>query len=198
MGSYRNISIAFWTDQKIDDSFTPEDKYFYLYLLTNPHTNICGCYEISWKQLSNETGYTKETVLKLMDRMQNIHDVIRYNEDTMEILLLNWGKYNWSCSETLRKAVEGVANYIKDQDFKEYILNAIKQKTENRNRKQKQIQKTETDTVSDTDVSIGYRYPIDRVSGQKQKQKQTKFSNFEERNYDYDSLEKELRNNPTG
>jgi hypothetical protein len=199
MGSYRNISIAFWTDQKIDDSFTPEDKYFYLYLLTNPHTNICGCYEISWKQLSNETGYTKETVLKLMDRMQNIHDVIRYNEDTMEILLLNWWKYNWSCSETLRKAVEGVANYIKDQDFKEYILNAIKQKTENRKQKtenRKQKQKTETDTVSDTDVSIGYRYPMDRVSGQKQKK--TKFNNFEERNYNYEALEKELRNKPTG
>ena len=57
MAFYRNISINFWTDSKIDDDFTPEDKYFYLYLLTNPHTNICGCYEISMKQMERETGY---------------------------------------------------------------------------------------------------------------------------------------------
>ena len=208
MGSYRNISIAFWSDQKIDDDFTPEDKYFYLYLLTNPHTNICGCFEISWKQLSSETGYTRETIAKLIDRMQRIHRVIRFDESTMEILLLNWWKYNWSRSEKVCKAVEGVANYIKNEEFKEYILNSLKQKMENSNQKavisnqktENSKQKTEnskqkTETVTDTDVSIGYRYPINRVS--EQKQKKTKFSNFEERNYDYDSLEKELRNNPT-
>ena len=43
MAVFRTISNSFWTDSKVDDTFTPEDKYFYLYLLTNPHTNICGC-----------------------------------------------------------------------------------------------------------------------------------------------------------
>ena len=210
MGSYRNISISFWSDQKIDDDFTPEDKYFYLYLLTNPHTNICGCFEISWKQLSSETGYTRETIAKLIDRMQRIHHVIRFDESTMEILLLNWWKYNWSRSEKLYKAVEGVANHVKNKEFKEYVLNSLEQKivtsnqktvTSNQkaeNSKQKTVnskQKTVTDTAVSTDVSIGYGYHMDRVS--EQKQKKTKFSNFEERNYDYDSLEKELRNNPT-
>lgn len=211
MALYRNISTAFWTDQKVDDDFTPEDKYFYLYLLTNPHTNICGCFEISWKQLSSETGYTRETIFKLIDRMQRIHQVIRFDEDTMEILLLNWGKYNWSHSERLCKAVNRAAELIKNNEFKEFVLNALLQITVTNNSKQitdnsKQKTVTVTDTVTDTvtvtdtavatDVSIGYRYPINRVSGQKQKK--TKFSNFEERNYDYDSLEKELRNNPTG
>lgn len=205
MGNYRNISILFWSDQKIDDDFTPEDKYFYLYLLTNPHTNICGCFEISWKQLSSETGYTRETIAKLIDRMQRIHHVIRFDESTMEILILNWWKYNWSRSEKLCKAVEGVANHIKNKEFKEYVLNSLKQKIENSNQKtvtsnQRTVisnQKTEnSNQKTDTDVSIGYGYHMDRVS--EQKQKKTKFSNFEERNYDYDSLEKELRNKPTG
>lgn len=204
MALYRNISTAFWTDQKVDDDFTPEDKYFYLYLLTNPHTNICGCFEISWKQLSSETGYTKETIAKLIDRMQRIHQVIRFDEDTMEILLLNWGKYNWSHSERLCKAVKRAAELIKNNEFKEFVLNALLQITVADNSKQNTV--TVTDTVTDTvtvtdtavatDVSIGYRYPINRVSGQKQKQ--TKFSNFEERNYNYEALEKELRNKPTG
>ena len=63
MAIYRNVQLSFWTDNKILDDFTPEDKYFYLYLLTNPHTNICGCYEISYKSMSDDTGYNKETII---------------------------------------------------------------------------------------------------------------------------------------
>ena len=47
MASYRNISMDFWTDSKVVDDFTPEDRYIYLYCMTNPHTNLCGCYEVS-------------------------------------------------------------------------------------------------------------------------------------------------------
>ena len=30
MAVYRTIHISFWTDTKVVDDFTPEDKYFYL------------------------------------------------------------------------------------------------------------------------------------------------------------------------
>ena len=33
MAIYRNVSMNFWTDSKVDDEFTPEEKYFMLYLL---------------------------------------------------------------------------------------------------------------------------------------------------------------------
>lgn len=41
MAIYRNIHTTFWTDTKIADEFTPEDKYFVLYCLTNSYTNLC-------------------------------------------------------------------------------------------------------------------------------------------------------------
>lgn len=56
MASYRNISMDFWTDSKVVDDFTPEDRYIYLYCMTNPHTNLCGCYEVSIKQIN--LGFT--------------------------------------------------------------------------------------------------------------------------------------------
>ena len=62
MAQYRLVQLSFWTDSKVIDDFTPEDRYFYLYLMTSPHTNLSGCYEISLKQMSDETGYSKETV----------------------------------------------------------------------------------------------------------------------------------------
>lgn len=121
MAVYRNISLSFWTDTKVEDTFTPEDKYMYLYLLTNPHTNICGCYEISTKQISRQTGYNTESVERIIDRMEKVHDVIRYCKDTHEMLIPNWGKYNWTTSEKLIKPITTAINAIKCAEFREYV-----------------------------------------------------------------------------
>lgn len=90
MAVYRNIALSFWTDRKIDEEFTPEDKYFYLYLLSNPHTNICGCYEITLKQMSNETGYTESKIKHLLEKLEKVHNVIRYDKSTKEIFIINF------------------------------------------------------------------------------------------------------------
>ena len=140
MAVYRTVHLSFWTDPKVDDEFTPEDKYFYLYLLTNPHTNICGCYELSEKQCSRETGYNTETISRLLDRFQKVHDVIRYDSKTKEVLILNWHKYNWTTSDKLMKSVSETAAYIKSEHFKAYIENLIEH--------------------PDDTVSIPYTYPM--------------------------------------
>lgn len=173
--SYRNISPSFWTDSKVDEDFTPEDKYFYLYLLTNPHTNICGCYEITLKQMSQETGYNVDTLKKLLDRMENVHRVARYSATNREVLLVNWGKYNWTRSSKLVAAVEITATYIKTARFRDYILGEIQKKQKKESTKERTDTETDTetdtDTDTDTDVSIGYTYPMDTVSDKKQQMK---------------------------
>lgn len=133
MAIYRQIYISFWTDSKIDEDFTPEDKYFYFYCLTNPHTNICGCYEIGLKQMARETGYNIDTVTRLIKRMQEVHKVVEYDFNTKELLIYNWHKYNWTKSPKLMKNVEKCCVHIKSEKFKQYL-----------------------DTVL-----IGYKYPID-------------------------------------
>lgn len=125
MAIYRTIQMSFWTDTKVVDSFTPEDKYFYLYLMTNPHTNLCGCYEVSMKQISDETGYTKETVEKLIERMEETHKVIRYSKQSKEILILNWSKYNWTTSNDFLRSLCKSISTIKDMDFKAYLEEVV-------------------------------------------------------------------------
>lgn len=125
MASYRTISTAFWNDSKVEDEFTPEDKYFFLYLLTNKHTNLCGCYEISKRQMSKEMGYSVETIDNLLYRFRNIHNVIDYDEVTKEILIFNWHRYNWSSSELFIKGAKKVAHYIKNESYKEYIFDLL-------------------------------------------------------------------------
>lgn len=145
MAIYRNISLSFWTDSKVDERFTPEDKYFYLYLLTNPHTTLCGCYEISKKQMSNETGYNTDTIGRLLSRFRDEHGVIDYSEETSEVLIINWSKYNWTKSDRFLKAVRKSLQEVKEPKFRRYVDNLIK---------------TVENDGSDT-VSIPYEYGTD-------------------------------------
>ncbi len=144
MAGYRNISVSFWTDSKVDDDFTPEDKYFYLYLMTNPHTSLCGCYEISMKQMERETGYNTDTVKRLIQRMEEMHGVIKYSAATKEVLILHWWKYNWSSSAKVKSAVVSVAEHIKNEEFKQYVMDMVSI------RYPYHRHTTDTDTVSDT------------------------------------------------
>lgn len=121
MANYRNISMAFWTDSKVVEEFTPEDRYIYLYCMTNPHTNLCGCYEVSPKQIAYETGYNIDTVERLLKRLDAAHNVIRYNTSTKELLVLNWCRYNWSCSEKLDKPLLREIRAVKCDRFREYL-----------------------------------------------------------------------------
>lgn len=139
MAIYRNVQLSFWTDNKIVDDFTPEDKYFYLYLFTNPQTNLSGCYEVSLKTMSDQTGYNKDTIVKLIERFRNVHKVIDYSESTKEIILLNWHKYNWTRSPKFIKCVKSNIENVKYSKFKDYLLNILSEYT----------------------VSIGYQYPMD-------------------------------------
>lgn len=140
---YRSVNVGFWTDTKVLDEFTPEDKYFYLYLFTNPHTNLAGCYEISIKQVVTETGYSRETVENLIKRFIEVHDVIRYEPKTKEILILKWGKHNWTTSDKYRKALGKQIKAVKCSNFKAFLTSLF-----------------EGNEDIDT-VSIGYQYPMD-------------------------------------
>lgn len=121
MAIYRNVSLTFWTDMKVTDDFTPEDRYFFLYLLTNTHTNLCGCYEIGLKQMARETGYNEETVKRLIERMHDNHHVIDYDENTKEVLVWNWSKYNWSRSRDFVNGVLNSIESIKSSDLKDKV-----------------------------------------------------------------------------
>lgn len=156
MAIFRNIQMSFWTDPKIADDFSPEDKYLYLYLMTNPHTNICGCYEISLRQIADETGYTKDKVEKLLTHLEKDHKVIAYSKESREVLLINWHKYNWTSSEKFRIPLGKTIQSIKNDGFKAFLMDMFngidtvlipyQYRTD--------TTITITDTITDTDTDI--------------------------------------------
>jgi len=57
----RSINTSFWSDE-FNETLTPLEKYFFLYLLTNPYTNMCGVYKLGIKRICFETGMTEKEV----------------------------------------------------------------------------------------------------------------------------------------
>ncbi|WP_412897754.1 hypothetical protein [Bacillus sp. 1P02SD] len=94
MAKYRMVRTDFWKNPVVSEEMTPEDKYFFLYLLTNPHTTQIGIYRITKKEMAFDMGYSIETIHALMDRFIHHHKMIQYNPKTREIAIRNWGKYN--------------------------------------------------------------------------------------------------------
>lgn len=91
---FRVVSTDFWTDPLVVDAFSPEDKYFMLYLLTNPHTKQCGIYQLNIKTAAFETGYSVDTIACLLERFENKYDRIVYNRETQEIGIYNYIKHS--------------------------------------------------------------------------------------------------------
>lgn len=148
MAIFRNVNMSFWTDGKIDEDFTPEEKYFMLFALTNKYTNIIGCYEITIGQMSNDLGYTKDSVKNLLKRFINTHKNIDYDFDTKELYIKNWFKYNWSESPKLDPPLFNAIEKVKSDKFHDELAFTYNNR--------KSVLEKEDDTVL-----IPYRYGID-------------------------------------
>ncbi|MBV4422797.1 hypothetical protein [Clostridium tyrobutyricum] len=127
MAQFRYVYTSFWEDPDIVENFTPEDRLFFIYLLTNPHTTQIGIYKITKKLISFELGYSIESVNALIARFEEHHKVIKYNTQTRELAIKNWGKFN------LNKGGKPVVDCIKkefkaveDKSLLAYIARNIK------------------------------------------------------------------------
>ena len=90
----RIVDTSFWNDEKVVERFTPEDRYFMLYLLTNPHSTQLGVYQITKRHMAFELGYSVEAVSALIDRFQNRYGIIKYSTETSEVAIKNYLKYS--------------------------------------------------------------------------------------------------------
>ena len=94
MAIKRVISTSFWTDDKVIDLFSPDDKLFMLYLLTNPHSTQLGIYAINKRLMSFEIGYEINTIAILLERFEKTYKMICISEETNEIAILNFLKHS--------------------------------------------------------------------------------------------------------
>ena len=117
MAIYRQVHVSFWQDSFVLE-LTPEEKYFYLYLMTNAKTTSTGCYEIPLPLIVIETGYNKETIEKLLAKFEG-YNKIKYDFSSKEVFLCNWLKYNINNSPQFLTHIRRDAKSIKSQALRE-------------------------------------------------------------------------------
>lgn len=104
MAKYRQIHVSFWQDGFVL-SLPPEEKYFYLYLMTNSKTTQCGIYELPLKVIEMETGLSSDRIFELIQTFIQ-YKKIKYNEESREVMLTNWIKHNSMKSPKVAACVE--------------------------------------------------------------------------------------------
>lgn len=90
----RVVDTNFWSNADVLDHYSLEDKYFYLYLITNCKTTQLGIYSLPKKVIAFEAGFNVEIVDVLLDRFVNTYKKIIYDSETQEIALID--SLRWS------------------------------------------------------------------------------------------------------
>jgi len=114
MAQKRYINTSFWTDNYVLDKLSPDARYVFLYLLTNPNTNIAGKYEISLRQMAFQTGYDDAMLLKMLGRLEKDEKLI-YRGGW--IVLLNWEKHQGKSPQVLegiKRINESLPSWLQD------------------------------------------------------------------------------------
>lgn len=114
MSKQRYINTRFWDDNYIV-TLDPLEKLLFLYLITNPLTEISGAYEIPLRRIAFDTGIDREMVLKIFDRFADADRII-YRDGW--ILICNFIKHqsnNPKIVKGIETSVSRCPDWIKDR-----------------------------------------------------------------------------------
>ena len=160
MALFRHVRTEFWRDAKVLEEMTPEDKLFFLYILTNGNTTQIGIYKIPKKQIAFELGYSVESINTLIDRFENHYKIIRYNPETRELAIKMWGKYNLvKGGKPIIDCVKKEVKEVKDKSLLAYVAQYIHMEEI-----KKEFEKLIDDTYHDSLDSVS------TIGGQKEKE----------------------------
>lgn len=124
MAIYRQIHIDFWQDEFVVE-LSAEDKYFFLYLMTNNKTTQSGVYRINRRIMAFDLGWDLSQVDKLIERFVG-YGRISYNAEFSEIMVNNWLKYNKATSPKVAKVLDRELKEIKTDSFKLEVIRQCK------------------------------------------------------------------------
>lgn len=180
MAQFRYIYTNFWEAPKVSETFTPEDKLFFLYLLTNSHTTQIGIYRITPKFIAFELGYSIEAVNSLLARFEEHHKLIKYNASTRELAIKSWGKFNLNKGgKPIEDCIHKEFTAVEDKSLLSYVMDSIKSprikqlfiEELHRNNLLENKESFSDDTAHDTSCGSS------TISGQKENKKENKEEN---------------------
>jgi len=103
MSTQRYISTSFWDDDWIR-TLNPNEKFLYLYLMTNTLTNIAGVYKITIDRMSFDTGFNKDAIGIILSKFKSSKKCFYFNG---WIVLPSWPKHQkWQNKKTIKEGID--------------------------------------------------------------------------------------------
>ncbi len=89
MAKHRIVKSDFWVDEYIE-ILGIRERYLFLYLLTNPDTNIVGIYKTTLRRMAFDTGLSAENIEQILKRFSE-DDKAHFIDS--HILMVNFQKH---------------------------------------------------------------------------------------------------------
>lgn len=112
MAKQRVVNTHFWNDDFILD-LKADEKLLFLYILTNPQTDLCGAYQIAMKRITFDTGLTAARVRTILDKFEAAEKVC-YRDGWM--LVKNFAKHqvkNPKVTAGIERSLNGCPDWVK-------------------------------------------------------------------------------------
>lgn len=161
MSKERYLNTKFWDDNYIVN-LDPTEKLLFIYLLTNPLTNIIGIYEIAIRRIAFDTGIDQDMVLKILDRFER-DNKIKYSQGY--IVIRNFIKHQKN-NPSINKGIETSL-----QDVPEELLEWITLQPERFNISKGNRQAVTGSTQTATNINLNRNINIKK----ERKEKKEKF-----------------------
>ena len=110
MSTQRYIDTSFWDDSWVQE-LDPSEKLLYIYLLTNPLTNIAGVMELTVKRICFDTGFNSDTVTHILRKFEDAKKVYRYNNF---VIIRNFPKHQQLKSDNVIKGIAAILCKLPD------------------------------------------------------------------------------------
>ncbi|MBC1499367.1 DnaD domain protein [Listeria weihenstephanensis] len=174
MAIYRQIHVSFWQDPFVLD-LKPEEKYFYMYLMTNSKTNQIGIYEIPKKIMEIELGYSIDRVSILLNKFISYKKIL-FSESKNELMLLNWCKYNWSSSPKVISLVNKELKNVKTLAFaRSYVEQAKSQGHKIDSLSIEYLYSIDTESQEELELELELKEELEEELPQEEKEKSSSF-----------------------
>ena len=168
MSTQRYISTSFWTDKWIRN-LDPSERYLYLYLLTNPQTNIAGVYQITIDRIAFDTGYDERTLWPMLDRFAKSGKAHFFDDEW--VIIPSWPKHQRigerdknrvGIDRILRDLPQAVYEKLYGVGYEyKYLSNVDRPQDAPSMPHQWSTNYSDTDSDTDTDTDLTSGVPID-------------------------------------
>src|SRR5437773_1856864 len=96
-GMYRMIDVSLWTDPKLH-KLSANERYVFVYLITNPHSHVSGIYYLAEPTASFELGLSETEFSHCLDGLAQA-DLVAFDTETHVVWVKNMLRYqSWNPS----------------------------------------------------------------------------------------------------